>query len=133
MELARVADPGSDPRTWIAARRGGVARGCLRRNDARSPLAHFGDGHVDSRPLPQIAGIDALRGDAGSGIPHQRIFFGPQFIEDERTGEVYLIEINHRVTNGIQLGGLVGVDVCGALAAALEGPRARGTHRYRGR
>jgi hypothetical protein len=32
-----------------------------------------------------------------------------------------LIEINRRVTNGIQMGGLVGVDLCAALAAALDG------------
>ena len=55
---------------------------------------------------------------AGFGISG---FFGPEFIEHEQTGEVYLIEINRRVTNGIQLGGLVGVDLCGAMAAALEG------------
>lgn len=55
---------------------------------------------------------------AGFGISG---FFGPEFIEHEQTGKVYLIEINRRVTNGIQLGGLVGVDVCGSLAAALDG------------
>jgi hypothetical protein len=48
-------------------------------------------------------------------------FFGAEFIEHAQTRETYLIEINRRVTNGVQMGGLVGVDLCGALAAALEG------------
>jgi hypothetical protein len=54
---------------------------------------------------------------AGFGVSG---FFGPEFIEHERTGDVYLIEINRRVTNGVQMGGLVGVDLCAALAAALD-------------
>lgn len=55
---------------------------------------------------------------AGFGISG---FFGAEFIEHKETGDVYLIEINRRVTNGVQLGGLVGVDLCAALASALEG------------
>jgi len=72
---------------------------------------------VRCRHSPEANRFAALLA-AGFGISG---FFGPEFIEHERTGEVYLIEINRRVTNGLQLGGLVGVDVCGALAAALEG------------
>jgi predicted ATP-grasp superfamily ATP-dependent carboligase len=48
-------------------------------------------------------------------------FFGAEYIEHEQTGDVYLIEINRRVTNGVQMGGFVGVDLCAALAAALAG------------
>jgi predicted ATP-grasp superfamily ATP-dependent carboligase len=48
-------------------------------------------------------------------------FFGAEYIEHAQTGDVYLIEINRRVTNGVQLGGFVDVDLCAALAAALTG------------
>jgi len=48
-------------------------------------------------------------------------FVGVEFIEHADTGDAYLLEINRRVTNGIPLGGFVGVDCCGALKAALEG------------
>src|SRR4029077_12599353 len=72
---------------------------------------------VRCRHAPEARRFSSLLA-AGFGISG---FFGAEFIEHERTGEVYLIEINRRVTNGVQLGGFVGVDLCGALAAALSG------------
>ena len=72
---------------------------------------------VRCRHAPEAGRFSELLA-AGFGISG---FFGPEFIEHDETGDVYLIEINRRVTNGVQLGGVVGVDLCGALAAALSG------------
>ena len=48
-------------------------------------------------------------------------FLETKFIKLERTGEVCLIEINRRPTNGVHLAAMVGIDLCGALASALQG------------
>ncbi|MDE2209226.1 MAG: ATP-grasp domain-containing protein [Betaproteobacteria bacterium] len=48
-------------------------------------------------------------------------FFGVEFIADRRSGELYLLEINRRITPGTHVGALVGVDLCSALFAALDG------------
>jgi Carbamoyl-phosphate synthase L chain, ATP binding domain len=48
-------------------------------------------------------------------------FMETKFIKLERTGEFCLIEINRLPTNGVHLGAMVGVDLCRALASALEG------------
>jgi len=55
-------------------------------------------------------------------------FFGVEFIADRRSGELYLLEINRRITPGTHVGALVGVDLCAALHAALDGrpPPGRG-------
>jgi len=46
---------------------------------------------------------------------------GLECIVDERTGEPWLIEINRRVTPGMERGSILGVDVCAALHAAVTG------------
>jgi predicted ATP-grasp superfamily ATP-dependent carboligase len=48
-------------------------------------------------------------------------FFSPEFVEDERTGEPYLLEINRRLVGGAHRGSAIGVDHCQALLAALHG------------
>jgi predicted ATP-grasp superfamily ATP-dependent carboligase len=48
-------------------------------------------------------------------------FFSPEFIEDERTGTPYLMEINRRLVGGAHRGSAIGVDHCAALHAALLG------------
>lgn len=55
---------------------------------------------------------------AGFGM---NAFFGVEFIADRRSGELYLLEINRRITPGTHVGSLVGVDLCAALHAALDG------------
>ncbi|MEO8134165.1 MAG: ATP-grasp domain-containing protein, partial [Betaproteobacteria bacterium] len=47
-------------------------------------------------------------------------FFGVEFVADRRTGRLYLLEINRRITPGTHVGTLVDVDLCGALHAALN-------------
>ena len=108
--------PGRGLLRAVAAWRGvacaGMTREVLLRSSATGPstVVRCRQSQEASRFAEMLA--------AGFGISG---FFGPEFIEHERTKEVYLIEINRRVTNGVQMGGLVGVDLCGALAAALEG------------
>ena len=48
-------------------------------------------------------------------------FFAIEYIVERSTGDAYLIEINRRATSGITLGAMVGVDLCQALYAALNG------------
>ncbi|MBK9605427.1 MAG: ATP-grasp domain-containing protein [Betaproteobacteria bacterium] len=48
-------------------------------------------------------------------------FFGVEFIAERQTGELYLLEINRRITPGTHVGTLVDVDLCAALHAALNG------------
>lgn len=48
-------------------------------------------------------------------------FFAIEYIVETSTGDAYLIEINRRATSGITLGAMVGVDLCQALHAALNG------------
>jgi hypothetical protein len=50
-----------------------------------------------------------------------RGFFSIEYIVHPETGEAYLLEINRRAPPGIALGGMVGVDLCAALHAALAG------------
>jgi predicted ATP-grasp superfamily ATP-dependent carboligase len=97
---------------WGGVAYAGMTREVLMRNPATGPSTV-----VRCRNAPEARHFSELLA-KGFGISG---FFGPEFIEHERTGEVYLIEINRRVTNGVQMGGLVGVDLCAALAAALEG------------
>jgi predicted ATP-grasp superfamily ATP-dependent carboligase len=47
--------------------------------------------------------------------------FAFEFIAHEKTGECYLLEINRRVTPGTHAAAQVGVDLCGALYAAVHG------------
>jgi len=56
-----------------------------------------------------------VKGFAMSGLA------GLECIVDERTGEPWLIEINRRVTPGMERGSILGVDVCAALHAAVNG------------
>lgn len=97
---------------WGGAPCAGMTREVVMRSPATGPSTV-----VRCRDAPEARRFSALLA-AGFGISG---FFGPEFIEHERTGDVYLIEINRRVTNGVQMGGLVGVDLCAALACALEG------------
>ena len=97
---------------WDGVAYAGMTREVLLRSSATGPSTV-----VRCRHAPEARRFSGLLA-AGFGISG---FFGAEFIEHERTGEVYLIEINRRVTNGVQLGGFVGVDLCGALAAALSG------------
>ena len=48
-------------------------------------------------------------------------FYSPEFVEDERTGQPYLMEINRRLVGGAHRGSAIGVDHCQALYAALQG------------
>jgi predicted ATP-grasp superfamily ATP-dependent carboligase len=96
---------------WGGIAYAGMTREVLMRSSATGPSTV-----VRCRHAPEARYFSELLA-AGFGVSG---FFGPEFIQHERTGEVYLIEINRRVTNGIQMGGLVGVDLCAALAAALE-------------
>jgi predicted ATP-grasp superfamily ATP-dependent carboligase len=97
---------------WGGVAYAGMTREVLMRSSATGPSTV-----VRCRHAPEAQRFSELLS-AGFGING---FFGAEFIEHERTGDVYLIEINRRVTNGVQLGGFVGVDLCGALAAALSG------------
>jgi glutathione synthase/RimK-type ligase-like ATP-grasp enzyme len=103
---------------WGGVAHAGMTREVLLRSSATGPSTV-----VRCRQSPEAKRFSEMLA-TGFGISG---FFGPEFIEHERTREVYLIEINRRVTNGVQMGGLVGVDLCGALAAALDG------HAYIGR
>jgi predicted ATP-grasp superfamily ATP-dependent carboligase len=103
---------------WGGVAFAGMTREVLMRSSATGPSTV-----VRCRQAPEARHFSELLA-AGFGISG---FFGPEFIEHERTGDVYLIEINRRVTNGVQMGGLVGVDLCAALAAAL------GNRSYTGR
>lgn len=51
-------------------------------------------------------------------------FFSPEFVEDERTGTHYLMEINRRLVGGAHRGSAIGVDHCAALFAAVNGATA---------
>lgn len=55
-------------------------------------------------------------------------FFGLEYIVDAGTGEAYLLEINRRATPATPLGSMIGVDLCAALHAAVNGqpPPGRG-------
>lgn len=48
-------------------------------------------------------------------------FVGIEYVESTRTGEIFLLEINRRVTPGTHTGALVGIDLCAALHAAVTG------------
>jgi predicted ATP-grasp superfamily ATP-dependent carboligase len=97
---------------WDGIAHAGMTREVLMRYSATGPSTV-----VRCRHAPEARRFSGLLA-AGLGISG---FFGPEFIEHDQTGETYLIEINRRVTNGVQLGGFVGVDLCAALAAALSG------------
>lgn len=97
---------------WGGVAYAGMTREVLMRSSATGPSTV-----VRCRHAPEAQRFSEMLA-AGFGISG---FFGPEFIEHERTGEVFLIEINRRVTNGVQLGGFVGVDLCSALASALSG------------
>ncbi len=97
---------------WGGTAHAGMTREVLIRYSATGPSTV-----VRCRHAPEARRFSGLLA-TGFGISG---FFGPEFIEHDRTGDVYLIEINRRVTNGVQLGGFVGVDLCAALAAALSG------------
>jgi biotin carboxylase len=97
---------------WGGVAYAGMTHEVLMRNPSTGPSTV-----VRCRNAPEARRFSGLLA-KGFGVSG---FFGPEFIEHESTGEVYLIEINRRVTNGAQMGGLVGVDLCAALAAALEG------------
>ncbi|MEP6998421.1 MAG: ATP-grasp domain-containing protein [Betaproteobacteria bacterium] len=97
---------------WDGVAYAGMTREVLMRSSATGPSTV-----VRCRQAPEARRFSELLA-AGFGISG---FFGPEFIEHERTGEAYLIEINRRVTNGVQMGGLVGVDLCASLASALDG------------
>jgi predicted ATP-grasp superfamily ATP-dependent carboligase len=47
-------------------------------------------------------------------------FYSPEFVEDTRTGSVYLMEINRRLVGGAHRGTAIGVDHCAALYAAMH-------------
>jgi predicted ATP-grasp superfamily ATP-dependent carboligase len=97
---------------WRGVSYAGMTREVLMRNPATGPSTVVRCRHAQE--AKRFSELLAL----GFGISG---FFGGEFIEHERTGETYLIEINRRVTNGVQMGGLVGVDLCAAFAAALDG------------
>jgi predicted ATP-grasp superfamily ATP-dependent carboligase len=46
---------------------------------------------------------------------------GSEFIIHERTGDAYLLELSRRVTPATHRGRLLGVDLCAALRAAIDG------------
>ena len=48
-------------------------------------------------------------------------FLAIEYIVQQTTGDAYLLEINRRVTSGITLGAMVGVDLCAAMYAAVTG------------
>lgn len=48
-------------------------------------------------------------------------FFGLEYIVDAGTGEAYLLEINRRATPATHLGGMIDIDLCAALYAAVNG------------
>jgi hypothetical protein len=48
-------------------------------------------------------------------------FVGIEYVESAQTGEVFLLEINRRVTPGTPTGELVGIDLCASLHAAVTG------------
>jgi predicted ATP-grasp superfamily ATP-dependent carboligase len=50
--------------------------------------------------------------------------FGVEFIADSRTGELYLLEINRRITPGTHVGTMFDIDLCRALHDAISGARA---------
>ena len=97
---------------WGGVARAGMTREVLMRYTETGPSTV-----VRCRHAPEARRFSEMLA-AGFGISG---FFGAEFIEHAQTGDVYLIEINRRVTNGVQLGGFVGVHVCAALASALEG------------
>ena len=66
-------------------------------------------------PELRDAAVKLARGFGISG------FFSPEFVEDERTGMPYLMEINRRLVGGAHRGSAIGVDHCAALYAAAHG------------
>ena len=48
-------------------------------------------------------------------------FFGIEYIVDARTGKAYLLEINRRATPATHVGSMIGIDLCAALHAAVNG------------
>jgi predicted ATP-grasp superfamily ATP-dependent carboligase len=48
-------------------------------------------------------------------------FFCIEYIVDAGTGEAYLLEINRRATPATHLGGMIDIDLCAALHAAIHG------------
>jgi hypothetical protein len=50
-----------------------------------------------------------------------RGLFGFEYIVHERSGVAHLIEINRRVTSGTHNGASIGIDLCAALYAAING------------
>ena len=96
---------------WGGVARAGMTREVLMRYTETGPSTV-----VRCRYAPEASRFSALLA-SGFGING---FFGAEFIQHTDTGDVYLIEINRRVTNGVQLGGFVGVHLCAALASALE-------------
>jgi predicted ATP-grasp superfamily ATP-dependent carboligase len=47
--------------------------------------------------------------------------FSPEFIVDERSGEIYVLELNRRISHGTHRGSLMNVDLGAALHAAMHG------------
>jgi biotin carboxylase len=66
---------------------------------------------------PEVRSFSArlVEGFAMSGL------FSIEYVIDARSGAAYLLEINRRVSPVSHTGGLVGVDLCAALHAALQG------------
>lgn len=55
-------------------------------------------------------------------------FFGIEYIVDAVTGEAYLLEINRRATPATHLGSMIGIELCAALYAAVNGQPMSGRH-----
>jgi hypothetical protein len=66
-------------------------------------------------PVIRDFAVKLVRGFAMNGLA------GLECVVDDRTGEAYVIEINRRVTPGMERGSILGVDVCAALHAAVSG------------
>jgi hypothetical protein len=72
-------------------------------------------------PSPELRAL-AVKLAAGFGING---FFAPEFIEDTRTGQAYLLGINRRIVGGSHRGAAMNADHWAALNAALEGSPSR--------
>lgn len=112
---AQVAGP-SLARTsagWCGRELAGVTRERLMRNPPDTGPPTVGRFHCDPEVRDCSRKLIAELGLTG--------FCAIEYLRDGATGELFLLEINRRVTPGVHAGALVGVDLCAALHGAIAG------------
>jgi predicted ATP-grasp superfamily ATP-dependent carboligase len=115
--LAQAHVPGGISYYGVAAWKGALLAGYATDKVVANPEPKGPATVLRYHRAPEIRGFaeKLARGFGMSGL------FSLECIVHERTGESYLLEINRRIAPGTFRGGLLNVDMCAALRAALDG------------